>query len=238
MHKTMKLCGLTLLFVMLITMCFALTVSANSTKTVKTNHKTVVTSSRVRLYQSPSKSSKIVCILPKGIPMRLLGEKKKFYEVNLSKVGRCYVQQNKVKLNKAVIKLTKKQKKLIKKGIKEARTVRLRKLIVAEAKKYVGKLPYIYGCSDLSYGADCSGFTSAIYRKYHINISRSSVAQTWEGKGVSLKDIQPGDIVCYPYHVALYAGNNLIIHATTPGQYVQIAHMNVISPIIRIVRYI
>ena len=115
---------------------------------------------------------------------------------------------------------------------------KLRKAICAEANKYVGKLPYVYGCSDLNYGADCSGFTSAIYRKFGITISHSSDAQTWEGKAVSLKDAKPGDIICYPYHVALYIGNQKIIHATTPGQFVTCSHIGVIQPIIRVVRYI
>ncbi|MCR5215627.1 MAG: C40 family peptidase [Lachnospiraceae bacterium] len=95
--------------------------------------------------------------------------------------------------------------------------------IVATAMAYVGT-PYVYGGSSPS-GFDCSGFTSYVFRQYGITLSRSSSAQLYGGTAVSLSDIQPGDVICYPGHVGLYIGNGQIVHATVPGDCVRVASM-------------
>ena len=93
----------------------------------------------------------------------------------------------------------------------------LRQAVADYAQQFVGVLPYVSASSDLSYGADCSGFTSAIYREFGYEISRSSDAQYYDGVPVSLDDLRPGDIICYTGHVALYVGNGTIVHESVPG---------------------
>ena len=85
--------------------------------------------------------------------------------------------------------------------------------IIDYAKQFVGVLPYVWGGTSLTYGADCSGFICAIYEQYGYNLWNNRVNLEYEGYEVSLNEALPGDIVCYPGHVALYAGNGMVIHA-------------------------
>ena len=88
------------------------------------------------------------------------------------------------------------------------------KEIAAYACRFIGN-PYVAGGTSLTNGADCSGFTQAVYRDFGISIPRNSTSQRGYGTGVSYADAQPGDIVCYAGHVGLYIGNGYIVHAST-----------------------
>ncbi|MBR6350335.1 MAG: C40 family peptidase [Lachnospiraceae bacterium] len=92
--------------------------------------------------------------------------------------------------------------------------------LVAYARSFVGWLPYVSGGHSLEYGADCSGFTASIYAAFGYSIPYSSDAQAYCGYSVSLSDIQPGDLLIYSGHVAIYSGNGCKIHSPYPGQVV------------------
>ena len=84
--------------------------------------------------------------------------------------------------------------------------------VISYARQFVGN-PYRWGGTSLTNGADCSGFVLSVYAKYGVGLPHSSSAMRGVGTGVSVKDMKPGDIVCYRGHVALYAGNGRIVHA-------------------------
>lgn len=88
------------------------------------------------------------------------------------------------------------------------------KEIASFACRFIGN-PYVAGGTSLTNGADCSGFTQAVYREFGISIPRNSTAQRSYGTGVSYADAQPGDLICYAGHVGMYIGNGYIVHAST-----------------------
>ena len=86
---------------------------------------------------------------------------------------------------------------------------------VAEfAQRFVGN-PYVWGGTDLNRGADCSGFIGSIYRSFGYKLPRSSSELRSAVRKVSYSQKQPGDIICYNGHVAMYIGNGKIVHASS-----------------------
>lgn len=89
------------------------------------------------------------------------------------------------------------------------------KEIANYACKFVGN-PYVLGGTSLTNGADCSGFTYRVYKDFGYSIPRTSTAQRSAGVGVNYSEAQPGDLICYAGHVAIYIGGGQIVHASTP----------------------
>lgn len=94
--------------------------------------------------------------------------------------------------------------------------------VVDFACQFVGN-PYVWGGESLTNGADCSGFVMKVYEAFGVSLPHSSSALRYVGYGVSIEEMQPGDIVCYSGHVAIYIGNGQIVHASNQRDGIKIS---------------
>lgn len=85
--------------------------------------------------------------------------------------------------------------------------------VVDYATQFVGN-PYVWGGTSLTNGADCSGFVQSVYSNFGVSLPRTSYEQQNAGTEVSYADAQPGDLICYGGHVAIYMGDGKIVHAS------------------------
>ena len=120
--------------------------------------------------------------------------------------------------------------------------------IAEYATTFVGKIPYVWGGTSLSYGADCSGFVQSIFSSFGINLPRIAQDQGANGEIVpDVSDAQPGDVVYWGSnpHVGIYLGDGKVVHcsghsyntAENPGTGPMISNVD-FMPITSIRRYI
>lgn len=106
------------------------------------------------------------------------------------------------------------------------------------ALQFVGN-PYVYGGTSLTDGADCSGFTLAVYAHYGISLPHSASAQANYGTEVevSTSTLEPGDLLFYPDsdgsigHVTIYTGDGMVVHASTEATGIKTSVYNYRTPV-------
>lgn len=102
--------------------------------------------------------------------------------------------------------------------------------ILTYAKEYLGH-QYGYG-NNTKHKIDCSAFIQRVYHRLGINLPRSASKQSGFGIKIALSDLKIGDLLFYrtyksaPSHVAIYAGDGKIIHASYIAQKVQYDSIN------------
>ena len=93
--------------------------------------------------------------------------------------------------------------------------------------------PYRYGTSGGG-TFDCSGFTSAMYRKVGVKLPRTAAEQFGVGLHIAKSSLSKGDLVFFRNtagrrgisHVGIYSGNGMFIHASSRGHAVRIDTLN------------
>jgi cell wall-associated NlpC family hydrolase len=103
--------------------------------------------------------------------------------------------------------------------------------LVSVGKEYIGT-PYKFGApAGVTYAFDCSSFTQFLFKGLDVSLPRTSTAQATIGEKVPKGSLSMGDLVFFKTngksisHVAIYAGNNKIIHSST-SQGVTVSNLN------------
>lgn len=161
--------------------------------------KGTVTSSILNIRVSKSTKAKKITTLKRGAKVTLLSNNSKWVAVKVKgRVG--YTQGKYIRIANG--------------GTASATTMSKGQSVVNYAKRFLGN-PYRWGGTSLTRGADCSGYVMSVYRHFGKSLPHSSYAQRKVGRRVSsLSKAKPGDIICYSGHVAIYMGNNRVIHAS------------------------
>lgn len=100
--------------------------------------------------------------------------------------------------------------------------------VVSFAMSLVGSAYSFGGTSPLT-GFDCSGFTQYVYGQFGIDLPHSSSGQSQYGSLVDPSEAQPGDLVTYYGHSAIYIGDGLVVNALNPGAGVNVLSMYAIN---------
>ena len=95
--------------------------------------------------------------------------------------------------------------------------------VVNYAVQFIGN-PYVWGGTSLTNGADCSGFVMSVYAAFGVGLPHSSSGMRNVGYAVDPSMVQPGDIICYKGHVAIYIGNGAIVHASNRREGIKITY--------------
>ncbi len=101
--------------------------------------------------------------------------------------------------------------------------------------QFVGN-PYRYGGTSLTHGTDCSGFIYSVYRHFGYSVPRLGFYKM--GKGVCLAEAKPGDVVYYPGHYAMYAGDGKIVHAYNSRRGICVTSVHAPGRILTIRRFV
>lgn len=102
--------------------------------------------------------------------------------------------------------------------------------MVSQLKKHVGKTWYVFS-GDSPSGWDCSGLVSWTYSQIGIKLEHRASKQS--NAGISTDTPNVGDIVSFTYkgsesayHVGIYIGNGMMIHAPKHGHVTRVENIS------------
>lgn len=176
----------------------------------------MVMSSNLNFRAAPTGDSPLIESLPYGtvVEIVLQGEAGGWHYVSFNNV-RGYVFADYVRLADA-----------------DGRFFGLADDVIAYAKQFLG-YRYVYGGSTPSGGFDCGGLIKYVFGHFGYALSMGATTQ-YNSIAIHLSraQLRPGDIVYFSspggrgiHHTGIYLGDNLFIHASSPGDVVKITSM-------------
>ncbi|MCD8038004.1 MAG: NlpC/P60 family protein [Lachnospiraceae bacterium] len=189
----------------------------------------VVNTQTLKVREEPNTDSVVITLIPQEEELEVVEVMDNGWVKFLLDDEEAYVSGEFVDVEERLEKAVTLTELLYGQGVSDVRVD-----LVQYAKQFVGN-PYVWGGTSLTNGADCSGFTMSIFKKYGVSLPHHAASQAQLGTKVSLSEIQPGDLVFYAKngsinHVAIYIGNGQVIHASSPKTGIKISSLYYRTP--------
>ncbi|PHV70906.1 hypothetical protein CS063_07745 [Sporanaerobium hydrogeniformans] len=212
-----------------------------STSLLAAEEKNGVATETAYAYVIPDNNGEVACYIREGEEIVIVEETEGYYGVLIEENEIVYLEKQYIKEAASSVEVKAEEEVSVAPEVnmevtKEEKVEAPKKQelsigeqVVNYAKQFVGT-PYRSGGNDLNKGVDCSGYTTAVFKHFGVTLTRSSRGQfASNGYKVSREQLKPGDLVFYGYgtvnHVAIYVGNDTVVHATVPGSTVKVSPM-------------
>ena len=188
----------------------------------------VCNSGGLRVRQEPNTDSPIITLVAEGEELEVKEVLDGWVKIMLDD-EEAYVSADYVDIGKKLERAVTQTELKYGTGISNVRVD-----MVNYAKQFLGN-PYVWGGASLTRGAECSGSTLSIYKRYGVSLPHSSAAQSKMGTAVSMAEAKPGDLIFYAKngtvnHVAMYIGNGQVIHASNERTGIRISNATYRTP--------